>query len=116
MLPKRVLIINARSLLMESIAGFLESNGDGRFDVVSTLANNLPDLMNEIKEIEPGVIVMDEANSFITPAKLILSILEVQRVRLIALNSQTSKMDVYDKSQSVVSDPSEFLAAIAAEQ
>jgi DNA-binding NarL/FixJ family response regulator len=110
--PKRVLIVNVRSLLMESVVGLLDSNGNGNFDVVSTLANDLPDLLQEIKDLKPGVIVIDEATVFMRPVELIISLLNIQNIRLIVLNSATSKMDIYDKTEFMISHPSHLIAAL----
>ena len=110
--PKRVLIVNVRSLLMESLAGLLESNGNGSFDVVSTLANNLPDLLHEIDELKPGVLVVDKATSFMKPAELITSLLFVHNMRLIVLDSQTSNMTIYDKCEFMISNPSHLIDAL----
>lgn len=110
MSPKRILLVNVRSLLMESVANLLDSNGN--FDVVSTLADNLPDLIYELKETQPGVIVIDEMTSFMKAAPLIVSLLNTENIRVIALNSQTSKMDVYDKNEIVVSNSDQFIEAL----
>lgn len=110
--PKRVLIVNVRSLLMESIAGLLEADANGSFDVVSTLANNLPDLLQEIEVLKPGVLVIDKATSFIRPAELVVSLLLAQNIRLIVLDSQTINMTIYDKSELMISSPSHFIDAL----
>jgi hypothetical protein len=80
--------------------------------VVTTLVDNFDDLIREIELVKPSVIVVDEVASFINPAELIASLLNTQYVRLIVLNSQTSKMDIYDKSEFLISHPSHFLEAL----
>jgi hypothetical protein len=110
--PKRVLIVNVRSLLMESVAGLLEANGNGWFDVVSTLANNLPDLLQEIEVLKPGVLIVDKTTSFIRSAEMVVSLLVVQNMRLIVLDSQTSNMTIYDKCEFMISSPGHFIDAL----
>jgi len=97
---------------MEGVEGLLESQRNGGLDAVSTVANNLPDLIHEIEEIKPGVVVIDEATSFLMPAELIASLLNFRYVRLIVLNSRTSKMDIYDKSEFMITHPSHFIEAL----
>jgi DNA-binding NarL/FixJ family response regulator len=109
---KRILIVNVRSLLMESVAGLLESNENGSFDIVSTLADNLPDLLQEIEELKPEIIVLDEAASYVPPPELIISVLNIQKIRLIVLDSRTNKMDIYDKSKFMLSHPNHFTDAL----
>jgi DNA-binding NarL/FixJ family response regulator len=109
---KRVLIVNVRSLLIESVAGLLEADGNEWFDVVSTLANNLPDLLQEIEELKPGVLIVDKATSFMRPAELIVSLLLAQNMRLIVLDSQTSSMTIYDKCELMITNPSHFIDAL----
>lgn len=90
----------------------MESKKDGKFDVTNTFAEDLPSLVREISILKPSVIVIDEVTSFIKPAELIVSLLNTRYIRLIVLNSQTSKMDIYDKSVSMVSDPGHFIEAL----
>jgi len=112
MAPKRVLIVNVRSLLLETVAGLLDSNGNGNFDVVSTLVDNLPELIHEIGQIKPDIIVLDEATAFTKPADLIVALLNIQAIRLIVVNSETNKMGLYDKSEFMISHPSHFIDAL----
>jgi len=97
---------------LEGVEGLLASNGNGKFEVVSTLANNLADLIDEIEQLGPSIIIIDEVTSFINAADLIVSLLNVQDMRLIVLNSETSKMDIYDRSESAISKLDHFIEAL----
>ena len=110
---KRILLVNVRSLLLEGVEGLLASNGNGKFEVVSTLANNLADLIDEIEQLGPSIIIIDEVTSFINAADLIVSLLNVQNMRLIVLNSETSKMNIYDRSESRISHLDHFIDALS---
>lgn len=116
MKSQRVLIVHARSLLLESIARLLEANENGKFEVVSTLADNLPDLVYEVGELKPAIIVIDEATSFTKPAALIAALLNTRRTRLIVLNTETNKMDIYDKREFIVSQPEDLIEFLNYEQ
>jgi len=109
---KCILIVNVRTLLIEGVESLLESNGTDRFEVVTTFVDNFADLIREIELVKPSVIVVDEVASFINPAELIVSLLNTGYIRLIVLNSRTSKMDIYDKSEFMISHPSHFIEAL----
>ncbi len=109
---KRVLLVNIRSLLMEGVESLLHTNGNGKFEVISTLADNLDDLTREIDQLKPSVIVVDEVASSFIPANLIAALLNTRYIRLIVLNSETSKMDIYDKSEFMISNPSHLIEAL----
>ena len=112
--PRRVLIVNIRSLLMEGVEGLLESktNGKGKFEVISTLADNLDDLIREVDQLNPSVILVDEIAASFEPVQLIAALLNTQCIRLIVLNGQTSKMDIYDKSEFMISNPNHLIDAL----
>ena len=116
MVSETVLIVHARSLMLESIVSLLKSSGNGRFEVVSSLANNLPDLIREVLEMKPATIVIDEATCFTEAADLMVMLLGIQRVRLIVLNSETNLMDIYDKSEFIITHPAEFFEVLNYEQ
>jgi len=109
----RILTVNyIRSLLMDGIEDLLETNGNGKFEVVRTLANNLADLIREIEQLKPNVIIIEEASTFIRPADLITSPLNLRRMRLIVLNTRTSNIDIYDKSEFTISNPGHLIEAL----
>lgn len=110
MTPGRVLVVNIRSLLMEGVESLLATHG--KFVVVNTFANNRSDLIREIEELKPGVIVIDAVTSFIKPADLIVSLQDVHNIRLVVLNNQTNKMDIYDKSETIISNLDHFIEAL----
>ena len=112
MSSKRILIINVRSLLMETVAGLLQSNGNGSLDVISTLADDLPTLLQEVKELKPEIIVLDAATSCVPPTALISSFLNIQKIRLIVLDSRSNKIDIYDKNEFMLSHPNHFMEAL----
>lgn len=112
MRPRRILIVNIHSLLIEGVESILNSQGNGRFEVISTYASDISNLLQDVNQREPSVIVVDEVTSFIEPAKLIMSVMTRRFVRLIVLNSQTSTMDIYDKRVSRISGPEHLMEAL----
>jgi DNA-binding NarL/FixJ family response regulator len=59
----RVMIVNSYSLLMDAVQSLLRANG--QFEVVSTAASNLADFSRENKHLEPNIVIIDEAMTFI---------------------------------------------------
>lgn len=106
----RVMIVNNHSLLMDGVESLLRANG--QFEVVSTTASNLADFSRENKHFEPNIVIIDEAMTFIKPAHLITSLPGTSQVRLIMINSRTTKLEIYDKSKLSVSTVDHFLDAI----
>jgi len=113
---KRILIVQVRSLLLESIVGLLEASENGDLDVVSTFADNLPDLITVVYEIAPDVIVIDRATCFTTPEDMIVNLLNMKSIRIVVLNSENNKMDIYDKNEINIVHPSDFIEALNHEQ
>lgn len=110
---KRILTINhVRSILMEGVEDILGAKNSVEFELLSTPANNLGELVHEIEQLKPNVIIMEEASSFIKPVDLITSVLSNRNIRLIVLNSRYSKMDIYDKSEFTVSSLEHFIEAL----
>jgi DNA-binding NarL/FixJ family response regulator len=106
----RVLIVNSHSLLMESVESLLGASE--QFEVGSTTASNLADLSRGIEHLKPNIVIIDEAMTFIKPAHLITSLPDIPEVRLIVINSRTTKMDIYDKSKLSAPTVNHFLDTI----
>lgn len=113
MATRRILAINhVRSLLMDGVENILSAIENNKFELVSSPANNLGDLIQEIEQLRPNIIIMEEVSSFFKPVDLITSVLGNQNIRLIVLNSRYSKMDIYDKSECFISKPDHFIEAL----
>lgn len=111
MLPKYILIVNIRSLLIEGVKSLLEANKE--FVVASTLCSDHIALIREVEELKPDVIIIDEITSFTKPTHLIASLLGTQKIRLITVNNHNSTMKIYDKYEHSISSSDQFIAASA---
>ena len=109
--PKRILIVNIRSLLIEGVEGLLIANGE--IEVKSTFSDNHTALVREIEQFQPHVIFVDEITAFFQPTRLIASLLNNQNVRLIVLNNHEETMEIYDKYERVISNSNQIIDLIA---
>lgn len=106
----RILIVNPRSLLMDGVESLLGTSG--HFEVVSTAASNLAELSRDIKHSRPNIVIIDEAFTYIKPAHLITNLPDTAKMRLIVINSRTSRVDIYDKSEFSAPSLDHFMDAI----
>lgn len=113
---RRVLIVNVRSLLMDTVSALLDSNGNGNIHLTGTPAANLSELLQHIRQIQPSVIVLDETTSFVSPTDLMLALKNPQNIRILALNSENNQMDIYDRTGVCVLHPNQFIEATREER
>lgn len=108
--PKRVLIVNIQSLLIDGIASLLKT--DGNFMIVSSDANDLATLVREIEHYVPDVILMDEDTYFVEPAGLLAALWNIPKIRLIVLDIQRIPVNVFDKYERAITHPSQLMDVI----
>ena len=104
------MIVSNHSLLMGAIESLLGDGGE--FAVSSGDFRNQADLIAEIKQSKPDVVLIDEDVSVIQPVELIASWERTHNLRLIVLNSRINKMRVYDISECSISDTNQLIAAV----
>ena len=88
----------------------LKSNRD--FTVISVYPKDLAALVSEIERSQPDVIIMDEYTNFIEPLHLFTSLHKIPNVRLIVLNNHKIHVNIYDKHERDIADPSQLVNAI----
>ena len=99
------------SLLVEGVKSLLDAVDD--FVVASTLFTDGVALIQKIEQVKPDVIIMDdETISLIKPVHLLEIFRTMPSLRLIVLDSQISRMDVYDKHEFIISHPDHFIEAL----
>jgi DNA-binding NarL/FixJ family response regulator len=106
----RVLLVSDHSLLMDSVESLLGASG--QFEVGSTTISNLADLSRGIEHLKPNIVIIDEAMTFIKPAHLFTFLPDTPEVRLILINSRTSRMVIYNKNNASAPTVNHFLDAI----
>jgi hypothetical protein len=112
---KRILIVNnMASLLMDGVNGLLELHGTN-FDVLRSHVLNLPDLIQQVEKRNPDVIILEEPSSLLQPVDLFAFFLRIRNIRLIIINLQTSKIDIYDRSEREISRLDHFFEAVHSE-
>ena len=111
MTSKCILMLDTHSLLVEGVKSFLDTMDE--FEVASSLFTNDIALVQEIRQLKPDVVIMDdETITLIEPVQL----LELFRIRpclrLIVLDTQISRMDIYDKRELTISHPRHLIEAL----
>ena len=107
---KRILIVNIQSLLIGGTESLLRNNEN--FAVVSVHPKDLDSLILEIEQLQPDVIIMDEATYIVEPVHLLASLLKVPKVRLIVLNNREELVSIYEKHECAISHPSHLMDVI----
>lgn len=104
-------MLNTHSLLVQGVKSFLDTMDE--FEVASSLFTDDIALVQEIKQLKPDVVIMDdETIALIEPVQL-LEIFRIRpNVRLIVLDNQISRMDVYDKREFMISHPDHLIEAL----
>jgi len=104
-------MFNTHSLLVGGVKSLLDTI-DG-FVVASTPFTNDIALVQKIKQLKPDVVIMDDET--ISSIELV-QFLEIFRIvpslRLIVLDRQISRMDVYDKREFIISHSDHFIEAL----
>ena len=108
---KCILMFNTHSLLVGGVKRLLDTMDD--FEVRSTLFTDEIALAREIEQTKPEIVIMDdETISLIEPGRLLELFRIVPNLRLIVLDRQISRMDVYDKRELIISHPNHFIEAL----
>jgi len=108
---KSILIFDTHSLLVGGVKSLLAANE--QFVVASMIFTDDVALVQQIEHSKPDVIIMDdETLSLIEPEQLVEIFRSLPRLRLIVLDRQISRMDVYDKRELIISHPNHFIEAL----
>ena len=111
MSPKSILVFNTQSLLAGGVKSLLDSVDD--FIVASILFTDGIALVQEIEQSKPDIIIMDdETISLMRPMQLVEILRIIPSLRLVILDKQISRMDVYDKREFIISHPNHFIEAL----
>jgi DNA-binding NarL/FixJ family response regulator len=108
---KSILIFNAHSLLVGGVKSLLDASD--QFVVASMIFTNDIALVEQIGQTNPDVIIMDdETLTLIEPERLVEVLRRMPSLRLIVLDREISRMDVYEKRELAISDPDHFIEAL----
>ncbi len=111
MSSKSILVFDTQSLLVGGVKSLLDSVDS--FVVASIFFTNGVALVQEIEQSKPDVIIMDdETVALIEPMQLMEIFRTMPSLRLVVLDRQISRMDVYDKREFSISHPDHFIEAL----
>jgi chemotaxis response regulator CheB len=111
---KRVLVIKGRHLIADGILSLLTRELD--LDVFDATFRDEITVLEEIKVINPEVLVMDASSPF-TNSFLFLSLLnDCPDLRVIVIDERKNLMRIYEKQELVVARVADLFAAIREEE
>jgi len=109
-----ILAINpTQSLLMEGVESLLSANGKDMFEVISTTTTNITELVQEVDQLKPNIIIMEERPSLVNPADLFTALTDTGNIRLVVVNLNNNNLDIYHKSECTVSNPDHFIETLS---
>jgi DNA-binding NarL/FixJ family response regulator len=108
---KTILIFNTESLLIGGVKSLLDAMDDFIVANIPVTENIIP--AQEIEQSKPDIVIMDDETAFlIAPMQFLEIFRAVPSLRLIILDRQISRMDVYDKHELSISHPDRFIEAL----
>lgn len=111
MSSKCILVSNTHSLLIEGVKSLLDTMGN--FVVSCALFTDDIALVQEIQQSKPDIVIVDdETMNSITSVKLLEMFRMMPSLRLIVLDRQISRMDVYEKHEFIISHSDHLIEAL----
>lgn len=107
---KRVLIVTSELLLREGVESLLSREVD--IKVFSTQFFDESTLAQEIDQHQPDVVILDERLEYTDLANLFDLLIDYPKIRVMVVNVIDNKVNVYDKSEFVVSHSYDLVSAI----
>lgn len=107
---EKVLVLQYRSLFAQGIERLLKKV-EGLW--VDSVDLEHDDVLDKVRRFQPGVIIVDMEDVRAFGDSLVLQILrEDPRIRVVCLNTKDSKVDIYDRHQTVVGTAEELVRAV----
>ena len=107
---KRILVVENELLLGASIEHLLKNEAD--FCVWGVTSTDVPTLVEEIIRIRPDVVILEEVRHPIEPAKLLILLKEIPRLRLIVVSAEDDVIQIYDKDQFMATQTADLVTII----
>lgn len=107
---ERVLVLHYKSLFAQGIERLLTKVKGLQ---VESLELERDDVLEKVRRFQPGAIIVDVEDIRAFGDGLVLQILrEDPRIRVVCLSTTDSKVDIYDRHQTVVGNTEELVKAV----
>ncbi|HEY3312672.1 MAG TPA: hypothetical protein VGK00_13610 [Anaerolineales bacterium] len=106
-----VLITQQPELLNEALLGMLNGS-TGKFDIITSAAHNLEELMKEISGLQPDVIVLGESTPLAARDTLAPLLMAYPELRVIVVSEDTNWLHVFHKKDLLMTRQSDLLDLI----
>lgn len=107
---QRVLIVETRSLLTAGIKTLLSQ--EPGLHVIAVAPESEVTLLNEIRRIQPDLIVLDEGSQMTELIKLLTHLEDSPEIRVVVLRADNSLARVYHKKQVIVTQLADLVTVI----
>ncbi|MDA1348280.1 MAG: hypothetical protein O3A47_05360 [Chloroflexi bacterium] len=107
-MPQNVVLFSNRSLLAAGVRRLLE----GEEVKFSILEAQDPDWASKMKEIQPGVILLDSGDRSLAEGVITRLLATCPKAKVVGLNTDNKSIDIYQMSQVPQTDMAGLLEAI----
>lgn len=111
MAPSCLLVAQQPDLLNQALAGLLQK-ADGRHALITSEARSLEELMAEIADLMPDVIVLGESKPLAAREMLAPLLMAYPELRVIVVSEDTNWLHVFHKKDLLLTRQSDLLDLI----
>jgi chemotaxis response regulator CheB len=113
-LPRpRILIIENESILGAGIERLLADRA--RLDVIGVTSVNGTMLIDTIKQLQPDVIILDEAHLLAMPFNFLTALLDYPSLRVMVISAHHNRVQICHKQQLLVTQVTDLVSLIQRE-
>lgn len=110
-LPRpRILLIENESILGAGIERLLTDRA--RLHVIGVTFVNGTILIDTIKQLQPDVIILDEAYLLVIPFNFLIALLDYPSLRVMVISAHHNRVQIYDKQQLEITQLTDLLKVI----
>lgn len=106
----RVLVIDNRSIIGAGVETLLSNAG--HLQVIGTEPQDENDLVRDVWQFSPDVIILSKQSQLIDPVRLLDLLKNYRSFRLIVVSEDDNTMEVYEKRQVTASHHSDLATAV----
>lgn len=107
---RRVLVVAGDCLFSAGLQNILSLRTN--LEVHAVIFKDIPDLIVNIQSFNPGVVILDEIYFLANPTDLLEAFLSFPELRVIRMNIDDNRLQVYEKKQVLVRTPEDFFAEV----
>ena len=87
-------------------------SGEADLEVTGIAPGDQAELAQEIRRLQPDLVVVDRDSRWVDPTKLLASLQDYPKVRLVVVSANDNLVCIYDKQQVLTSRASDLMGII----